>query len=1048
MISTGWTWKTFSGTAVLVFLVGLDLFAVAGATQDDRVQFARDIRPILSQNCFACHGFDENTRAADLRLDLPMDPESEVIVPGEPDESELVIRLLADADSGERMPPVDSHLEVTTEQIELIRRWIEQGAEYDSLWSLVPPIKGDLPNLPVELAATSKNEIDHWVRQRLLEKQLEPAPEADRATLIRRLSLDLVGLPPTAAEVAMFVNDSDPRAYENLVVRLLASPHFGERLALDWLDVARYADTNGYSIDGGRSMWLWRDWVIQSFNDNVPYDQFLIEQLAGDLLPNKSERSIIATGFQRNHMITHEGGTIPEENLLNYNADRVKTFGEAVLGLTLGCAQCHNHKYDPISQAEYYQLYAFFNSIDERGLDGDGGRNSLPHYEAATVLKADGLDGVRQRIAELEKTLETIDRQRLDDWEARQQQRLKTRGQDFTLHDVEVLNVTTPNLGSGFAVDGKNGVRFDSRAGFLAFDISARLPETNQPIRGVRVTFPEDESLPGNGWGRGIRKQIVAGQEVEKGTFVLTAISLSVDSAVGEQVNLYGLRAFEQVTASSWDDNFLPRFALDTRYENGWSPNLSQTGPVHFTATTELPIMAAETPFLTLHLNFGHGNVLVPAKFSIQVFTGSDTDSELPADIISLLEKPKAERSDSELRRLWDYFSTHSEEMSPERFSLANHRERLRVFSERFSTMVMNSANVPRQTFVFHRGDYSQPRELVAPGVPAVLPGLPSSEASDRLALAQWVTMPSHPLTARVAVNRFWRLFFGSGIVSTPADFGSQGAWPSHPELLDWLAVDFQENGWDVKRLVYQIVTSATYRQSSFSSEEAIQNDPENVWLARGPRFRLSAELIRDQALAASGLFVPWLGGPSVNPYTPGDPWREVSHYGSTQATAQSFVQDHGEKLYRRSMYTYWKRTAPPPNLSVFDAPNREVCVVERSATTTPLQALVLLNDVQFVEAQRAFAERILQQPGGDESRLGWAFLTIFGRAVSQNESDRLLQVLQRERVRFRDSPQDGLALLNLGESKRNQELDPADHAAWTIVAAVLFNSSEFVTRN
>ncbi len=1044
-VATVKSYSVFVNLLLIIIILVVEEIVLA---QDQPVQFARDIRPILSQKCFACHGFDEAARCADLRLDLPPSPESGVIVPGDPNASELIRRVSAPRDSDQRMPQPSTHQELTDAEIGLIRAWIQQGADYAIHWAFVRPRKPVLPPLPEELIPSGGNPIDYFVRDRLRQRGLAPAPPADRSALIRRLHLDLTGLPPTAAEVARFVNDADPAAYERLVERLLASPHFGERMALEWLDVARYADTNGYSIDGGRHMWMYRDWVIQAFNDNMPYDRFLIEQLAGDLLPNPSEGQLIATGFQRNHMITHEGGTIPEENLLNYNADRVKTFGEAVLGLTLGCAQCHNHKYDPISQREYYQLYAFFNGIDEQGLDGDGGRNAAPAIEARTVLQPHGLAEIERTVAKLNRELTTPDERRLEAWVREQRRRLAERGVGFALHEVEVLNVTTPNLGSGFAVNGRNAIRFYGQAGFLAFDISTRLPPLDQPIRGIRVVFHPDEQLPGGGWGRGVRKFRRDDRDIEKGSFVLTAVSLSADASPGEQVNLHALRRISQVTASSWDPAFWPADTLDPRYENGWSPHLQQDGPAHLTASLAEPIEANQTPYLAIHLNFGWGQGLIPARFSVFVFTGNDPDSDLPSDLIPLLETTPAQRTAKETAALWQHYAQRADETSALRVSLANHRERLRVFSDRFSTMVMKQAATPRETFVYTRGDYSQPAEKVVPGVPGVLPPLPSDAAPNRLTLARWVTSPDHPLTARVAVNRFWKMMFGRGLVATPADFGSQGSWPSHPELLDYLAVDFQENGWDIKRLIFQIVTSEIYRQSSFASGQALAVDPDNQWLARGPRFRLPAELIRDQALAVSGLLVPWIGGPSVNPYTPGDPWREISHYGSTQATAQSFVQDHGEKLYRRSLYTYWKRTSPPINMSLFDAPNREVCAVERPTTTTPLQALVMLNDVQFVEAQRCFAERILQQTGEDADRLAWAVVACLGREITAAETERLLAALTRERQRYRQAADSARELLSIGESPRNAELDVVEHAAWTIVAALLMNSSEFVTRN
>ncbi|HMO13680.1 MAG TPA: PSD1 and planctomycete cytochrome C domain-containing protein [Pirellulaceae bacterium] len=1038
-------------TAVGLLTVTCDFGFVSETISDNNVRFERDIRPILSENCFACHGFDQESREADLRLDIAEDGLSRVVVAGKPEQSLLFQRIVA-ADRYTRMPPPGSHRELKPEQIELIRRWIVEGGEFGAHWSLIPPRRPALPRLPAELVPESGNEIDLFIREPLLKLGIAPAAEADRFTLIRRAYLDLLGLPPSADEILQFVNDPDPQAYENLIKRILDSPHFGERMALDWLDAARYADTNGYSIDGGRHIWLWRDWVIQAFNDNLPYDQFLREQLAGDLLPDPSVSQLVATGFQRNAMVTHEGGTIPEENLANYNADRLKTFGEAMLGLTLACAQCHDHKYDPITQEEYYQLTAYFNTLDDRGLDGDGGVNPVPSIHAPTVLKTDELPQIQARINELESKLATIDELLLFRWEELQQKRLELRGRDFQLYPVEVLNVTTPNMGSGFDIEGQKGVRISAGAWMSAFDMALKLPEVTEPIQGIRVTFYPVDGMANNGWGHGTRKQtVVAGEhesEIAKGTFILTGFSVTADQTRSDQVNLHQLARIKTVTASCWDDAFPPRATLDPRNPTGWSPELITEGPVHFTITLDEPINVAQTPYLVLQLNFGFGQSMLPAKFDLEVFTGNDVDTDLPRHIEQLLSNPAETRSGDERQLLWQYCAADSMELWHARIELENLRERQRVLTEAFPTMVMRENEKPRQTFVFNRGDYSQPLHQVSVGVPSSLPALPADSAANRLGLADWVTMDSNPLTARVAVNRFWLLLFGRGIVSTPADFGSQGSWPSHPELLDWLAVEFRESGWDVKRLMYLLTTSATYRQSSASDAVDLEQDAQNERLARGARFRLPAELIRDAALKTSGLLVARLGGPSVNPYTPGDPWREVSHYGSTPATAQIFVQDHGEKLYRRSLYTYWKRTAPPTNMTIFDAPNREVCVIGRPATTTPLQALVLLNDVQFVEATRAFAERIIKRDGNDHTRLAWACLECLGRPASERELIILHAALTRERDRYQRNPESAELYLSNGESPRDASIEVGEHAAWAMIASLLFNHSEFITRH
>ncbi len=1036
------------------------------------IDYNRDIRPLLSENCFACHGFDEKARKGKLRLDVAESAYAERdgitrIKPGDPTGSEVWQRITSRHDD-EVMPPPDSHLQLSDAQKQKIKTWISEGAAYSAHWSFIAPKKNPLPTAdtggsPVKNAG---NPIDAFVHAQLATEKLAPAPEADRRTLARRLSLDLTGLPPSWSEVEAFAADRAPRAYEQLVARLLASSHFGERMALDWLDAARYADTNGFSIDGGRQMWLWRDWVIQAFNDNKPYDRFLVEQLAGDLLPQHTDAELIATGFQRNNMVTHEGGTIPEENLTNYNADRVKTLGEAVLGLTLGCAQCHDHKFDPITQRDYFRTFAFFNSLGDKGLDGNGGVNPGPFVTARTVLKTDEVPRVNEQIAALQAALAQPAAAILRAWSARERAMLASRGRDLKLHPVKVLKVSTPNR-ADLEIIGANRVRVKQAGALAAIDVATELPAHAEPITGLRMVVHPLPELPGGGWGNSSTKSRTAGaatkakmkSEAEsktaesadpaaKGTFRLTALSITADAIPSDQVNLHKLRGLARVTANTWEPEFPAAGCLDPRNESGWSPSLAFEGPVHLTATLTEPLRSATTPFLTAQFNFGAGKEMLPGLIEVFVITGTDDGTDLPAEVVAALAVPDARRTAETTAVLWRHCAQHAKELEATRIALANLQDRLAALTQPFPTMVMNVAAKPRDTFILNRGDYAQPTDKVTAGTPGFLPPPPEGATPDRLGLAQWLTMKSNPLTARVAVNRVWKLFFGTGLVGTPADFGSQGEWPSHPELLDWLAVDFVESGWDVKRLVTLIVTSATYRQSSVATPAALERDPSNRLLARGPRFRLPAEFVRDATLKISGLLVPQLGGPSVNPYTPFDLWREVSHYGSTPATAQTFVQDHGDKLYRRSLYTFWKRTAPPPNMAAFDAPNREVCTVARGNTTTPLQALVLLNDTQFVEAARAFAERILAQKGNDTARLRWAFAEGLSRAPEEKELAVLTATLKRERGRYAKNEPAARAFLSAGESPRNAGLTPAEHAAWAQVAVLVLNLSETVTRN
>ncbi len=991
-------------------------------------EYNREIRPILSQHCFACHGFDENARKAGLRLDRAEFAYATTgdgitpIKPGDLAASEVWKRINS-TDADEVMPPPSAHRDLTEAQKAKIKAWIENGAPYAEHWAFTPPAaSGD-----------SAVSIDSLVPAR--------AEPADRATLFRRVTIDLTGLPPSAEEVAAFVADPDPAAYERAVARLLASPHFGERMAMPWLDAARYADTNGFSIDGGRHLWLWRDYVIHAFNTNKPYDRFLVEQIAGDLLPDKTDETMVATGFQRNAMITHEGGTIAEENLVNYGADRVRTFGEAVLGLTLGCAQCHDHKFDPISQRDYYRLFAFFNQTTEPAHGGDGGANAPPTANLKSVLMTGEEDALRERIAALEQELALPNAIEVERWELDEQKKLATRGLGLALHPVKLTKISTPNTGSGFEIEAERYARVTRPMGFVAFDIAMEFEQPRQSVTGLRIVMHADPAAPNAGWGW------ADGGAGEKKTFAVTNVSLSAGTVASDQVNLYRMLNLASATANCWTGDNHPEGVLETRAETAWMPDIKHEGPVHLTVMFDEPL-ARDATRMTAQVNFGRWGDVTAKRMEFFLVTGNDDGSALPPAVMRILAKDRRARTADETRELFAYFSAHAPATERTRIDLANARERLRVRTEAHSTMVMDTAEKPRETRILNRGNYADPRDAVDAGTPAVLPPMPEGAPSNRLGLAQWVVDPRNPLTARVAVNRIWSVFFGAGLVRTTSDFGLQGDWPEHRALLDSLAADFRDHGWDVKRLVTQIVTSELYRQSSRTTPEMLAADPENRLLARGPRFRLPAELIRDGALKTSGLLAGELGGPSVNPYTPGDPWREISHYGSSPATAQAFIQDRGDKLYRRSMYTYWKRTLPPPNMAIFDAPNRELCTFDRASTNTPLQALVMLNDEQFVEAARAFAQRVLERNATDERRLQWAFAEATSRLPRAEELSVLSQALARERARFAGDARAAQELVSHGESSRDAAFPPAEHAAWTQVAAVLLNLSETVTRN
>jgi hypothetical protein len=821
-IRSGARLTTVVSAALWALCAGWLISAPAQAAKPDApVNYNRQIRPILSNNCYKCHGPDPEERQAGLRLDIRAEALKrtelghKAIVPGKPAASALVRRINSTKPDF-IMPPPDSNRKLSPAEKELLARWIEQGAEYQELWSFVPPKRPPLPL--VKGISWPHNAIDYFILARLEAEGLSPSPEADKTTLIRRLTLDLTGLPPTLAEVDAFVADTSPDAYDRVVDRLLASPHFGERIAVDWLDAARFADTHGYHIDSGRDMTPWRQWVINAFNRNMPFDQFTIEQLAGDLLPNATVDQRIASGFNRNHMINFEGGAIPEEYLAAYIVDRVNTTSTVWLGLTVGCAQCHDHKFDPITQKEYYQLFAIFHNVPEKGLDGKSG-NAAP-----------------------------------------------------------VLKLPTPE-----------------QRGKLT-ELAAAIKQTEEQLHGLAAKPTES---PGN------------------------------DHAD----------------------------------------------------------LAAEEKKLR--------------------------------DDLAKLRKAR----------------TALEKQIP-------------------TTMVMQELPKPRETFMLIRGQYDKKGEKVTAGVPASLPPLPPGAPANRLGLARWLVDRRQPLTARVIVNRYWQMFFGTGIVKTAEDFGSQGELPSHPQLLDWLAVEFMEpsgggrSAWDTKGLLRLIVTSATYRQSSVATPALLAKDPENRLLARGPRLRLQAEFIRDQALAISGLLNEEIGGHSVSPYQPPGLWEELmSREDGKNFTAQTYVQSHGKDLYRRTMYTFWKRTSPPPTLITFDAPDREICTVRRARTNTPLQALVLMNDPTYMESSRKLAERLMTEAAGTEQRITLAFRLAMARRPKPAEIAVLTKIFDKELSVCHKDEKAALKLLRVGESKRDDKLDIAELAAWTTVASMILNLDETVTK-
>ena len=964
--------------------------ALAGTTESSDADFARDVRPILAARCFSCHGPDANTRRGGLRLDT----EEGLLAGGEsgdpavtrehPMGSSMLMRISDGADPSKQMPPADAE-PLTEEEQRVLQGWILDGARWEDHWSFVQP---DRPSPPIA-EGREGTALDAFVEARLSDEGLTLSPRASKETLLRRVTLDLTGLPPTVEEIESFLADPEPGAYERVVDRLLASPSYGERMALQWLDVARYADTNGYSIDGGRHMWAWRDWVIDAFNENKPFDRFTVEQLAGDLLPDADVSTRIASGFNRNHMNTHEGGTIEEEYLVEYAADRVATTAQTWLGLTVGCARCHDHKYDPISQREYYQLFAYFNSITDRGNDGNGGVNSVPFIPVFSKDQEQDLTRLEGQRAALTDELmeETPERaERREAWIK------EARGRKWPTPWLQPWRVAGP---------------FRAASGDEAFTADFG-PESGGEVEWVVRKDLEDgkpHKLLDQNAATYLKRKVTVAQE--------TPLTLYLGSDDSIRV---------------WWNGAL---VLDSNVKRGVAPDQE-----------ELLVAAqkGENELLVKIVNYGGpGGVF---------FRLGETGP--PTEVLGALATPAIARSAAQQDILAGYHRSIDPELETLRTELAKLDGLVEEIEKNplTTTMIMEERAEPRPAHVLMRGVYDQKGEQVQPGTPAILPPLPADSPPNRLGLARWLVSPENPLTARVAVNAYWQMFFGTGLVDTPEDFGTRGSLPSHPELLDWLAVEFVESGWDVKNLVRLIVTSRTYQQDSSTNASLLDLDPNNRLLARGSRFRLQAELIRDVALAASGLLSPRIGGASGRPYQPQGLWREMSHFGSTPATEQVYRQDHGEGLYRRGMYTIWKRTVPPPTLVAFDAPNREVCVVRRARTNTPLQALVLLNETSFVEAARALAQRVLtESEDTDADRIRYLYMLTVGRVPTAQESEVVGGALQRERIRYAADLPSARALLAVGESPRDDEIGEAEHAAWTVVASMILNLSETVTR-
>ena len=1042
--------------AVLMSLSWSVLTAQAAAPTG-KVDFARDVLPILSDKCFHCHGPADEGRKAKLRLDtqegafrVNKDGVAN-IVKGQPDKSEMIVRVLS-KDENEVMPPPDSHRTLTEDQKQTLKRWVEQGAPWGKHWAFTEITAVTPPK--VKNTRVINNPIDQFIMARLQQEQLKPSLEASKEQLIRRATFDLTGLPPTLEEIDAFLKDKSPNAYEKVVDRLLQSPAYGEQMAREWLDLARYADTFGYQADVDMNMYPWRDWVIKAFNENLPYDQFITWQIAGDLLPKATRDQKLATAFNRLHRQTNEGGSIDEEFRNEYVSDRVHTVGTAFLSLTLECARCHDHKYDPITQKDYYSLGAFFNSIDESGL--------YSHFTRATptpalnLYKGDQEEKHNALKAQIEakqaewKKIASGANARFEAWKNPGAAIIAPKPvASYAFEDIK--GNKTPNAqgtnaavlvespksvaghsGQALQFSGDNEVECRSAGEFKrtdAFSFTLWLKPTEKQARAV--VFHRSRAWSDSG-SRGYELVLEDGKpffgliHFWPGNAIairakdalplnewshLTVTYDGSSKAVGLALYLNGKKQSVEMVRDNLYRDIIHRaewgdadagniyLTLAGRFrDNGFKGGLIDEFAVYEVALTELEVAS-----LT---GLGGNQVVGDDKLLSYYLQRVDTE---------------AKKAAAELKKVRE-----------EENALVNGVQEI---------MVMQDMGKQRQAFLLKRGNYDAPGEPVSPNTPEGILPFAKDYPRNRLGLAKWMTDPRNPLTARVAVNRIWKLHFGRGLVATVEDFGAQSQRPTHPELLDWLADHYIKSGWDRKALHKLILMSATYRQTSVPTKEQLAKDPENLLLARGPRHRLAAEQIRDEALAVSGLLNPIIGGQSVKPYQPAGLWEE-------SGTGKTYVQDKGDKLYRRSLYTFWRRTSPPPSMVSFDATSREICTAKREITSTPLQALVLLNDPQFVEASRVLAEKLVKaEPKAVDQRIRTSFRLLTGRTPDKDEVKILQSLYAEQKARFAKNNEAAQKLIKTGETKPDATLETADVAATTILVSAVMNFDEFVMK-
>jgi len=1046
------------------------------------VDFAHEVRPILSDHCFACHGPDDQKRKAKLRLDIQEDALGDrdgypVIVAGDSEKSELVGRITAE-EEGDLMPPPAFGKPLTPEQIEILRQWIDEGAAWEEHWAFTPVEQPPPPK--VEFADAVRNPIDSFILARLQPENLTPSPEAGRETLLRRVTFDLTGLPPSVEEVEAFLADDSADAYETAVDRLLASPRYGEHMARGWLDAARYGDTHGLHLDNYREMWPYRDWVVQAFNENKPFDQFVLEQLAGDLLENPTDEQLIATGFNRCHITTSEGGSIEEEVYVRNVVDRVVTTGAVFMGLTMDCTRCHDHKFDPLTMDDFYSFYAYFNSLDGPALDGNR-KDPKPVLKVPNAQQRSEQEALTGFITQSETRLRAdwpeVDALQ-EAWEKALQESLLSEPrlltvQNFTADSVEADYLEAETLEAesietkAFKASNFKADRLEARnvvaRGFKAASVTIHSAasgdaKADQP---AAVALGDWYSVgPFNDNERYLRsrkhgpegKAVELEEEFETETGEKLKWKKRADYVDGKpHTDLPGDQAAnflyrkivspkdQKIAISLGSDDGIRVFLNNKQLLN----QLVQRGVEPDQETVELPLKAGDNHLLIKILNFGgNSGYYFALRTDVQV---------LPEAVYNLAMNEEIELNADQQAQLRTYYrnqvSDHPEVVAV-RDALKKARTDLNDLDRQIpTTLVYREREEPRDAFLLKRGEYDQRGEQVGRRTPRILPPMDAGLSNDRLGLAKWLVDPEHPLTARVTVNRLWQQLFGTGIVKTSEDFGSQGEPPSHPELLDWLAAQFLEDGWDVKRTLKRMVMSATYRQSSKVTHELLQRDPQNRLLARGARFRLDAEMLRDQALFVSGLLNETMGGPSVKPPQPEGLWFAVGYSGSDTVR---FTPDEGdEKVHRRTLYTFIKRTSPPPQMSTFDAPSRESCVLRRERTNTPMQALLLWNDPQYVEAARVFAQRVLAEGGEtDGQRAEYLFHVATGRLPSAAELNDLMQAVREEHEHYRANESAAAELVRVGSAPVLEAVDAPELAAWTMTANLVLNLDEVIMKN